>query len=160
MTRVLDRVAGRAGEDHVDAFLEPEFGLGRPVVGIIGVGQHGDAAALTAQRVHAGARWNIGADQARCRDVGRAVRARRSSNRVRWRTALGAIVAPPALATTNCDGPRCGPCPWFTAVAKVDQNSGTSAGDVVVHLRLQARQRDGQSPGVRPSIPSISVSTT
>jgi hypothetical protein len=36
---------------------------------------------------------------------------------------LGAIVAPPALAMMNCEGPRCGPCPWLTAEAKVDQNS-------------------------------------
>src|ERR1700733_4393229 len=33
----------------------------------------------------------------------------------------GAIVAPPALATISCDGPRCGPKPSFTALARAAQ---------------------------------------
>ena len=108
---VLDGVAGRAGEDHVDAFLQPELGLRRPVVRIVGVRQQGNAAALAAQRVHAGARRNIDARRALLPRHRPRRPSRRSSSRGRWRTRLGAIVAPPALATTNCEGPRCGPCP-------------------------------------------------
>ena len=45
-------------------------------VGIVGVGQQRDAAALAAQRVHAGARRDVGADQGAGRDAGGAVGAR------------------------------------------------------------------------------------
>ena len=69
------------------------------------------------------------------------------------------MVAPPALATTSCDGPRCGPCPVFTAVAKCRPEDRAGAADVVEHLRLQAGQRDRQPPGVWPAMPGVSVST-
>src|SRR5260363_258694 len=56
---LVNRLAGGAGRDHIDAFGQPERGLRAPGGGVTAIGEHRNTRACSAQRIEAGARASV-----------------------------------------------------------------------------------------------------